>query len=80
MYLEISEVDANSIPISATNITLFASPPKLYALPLLKLMLMPPHRLGDPPGAMRQLFSVMKIWQENFAANLSLCDRLSAHY
>lgn len=54
------KVDADSIPLFATTITLFALLPKLYALPPPKLMLLPPHRLSLRPGTARQLSSGMK--------------------
>ncbi len=65
-------MDDNSVPILAVTITLFASQLLPYALLQPKLMPQPPHRAGDRPDATRQLLSVMKVWQENFAANLSV--------
>ena len=54
-------VDAHSIPIFASTITLFASPQRNYVLHPPILMLLPPHRASDRPGAARQLLSGMKV-------------------
>ena len=65
-------MDDNSVPNFAVIIKVFASQPKPYALLQPKLMPMPPHRAGDRPDSVRQLFVVKKAGQESAVLGLPL--------